>query len=103
MQGPAAAGGAGAPPARAGPLQSQDPGPDLRRWQAAARVGPRQPLIRRTTCMVSPRRLRGQSDLTVSRIDAMTLDGARSELSGGTSEQVKRVLEDFAKALGAAR
>jgi hypothetical protein len=50
--------------------------------------------------MVSPRRLRGQSDLTVSRIDAMTLDGARSELSGGTSEQVNRVLEDFAKALG---
>src|SRR4051794_32328858 len=30
---------------------------------------------------------------------AMTLDGARSELSGGTSEQVNRVLEDFAKAL----
>jgi hypothetical protein len=49
--------------------------------------------------MVSPRRLRGQSDLTVSPVDATTLDGARSELPGGTSEQVNRVLEDFAKAL----
>jgi hypothetical protein len=46
--------------------------------------------------MVSPRRLRGQSDLTVSPVDATTLDGARSELPGGTSEQVNRVLEDFA-------
>jgi hypothetical protein len=56
---------------------------ELRRWQATARVRSPKPPIRRTTCMSSPRLLRGQSDSGGQPVDAATPDGTRSEPPDG--------------------